>query len=368
MASEGTQKVGAKSAGSLADFVSSVAGDGALRVEESYGNGFVRLRVGEAERRQAKHDIRCVEDVVIEMLRNSRDAGASRIFVATTREADERLLVVADDGSGVPESMRERIFDARVTSKLDSFHVDMWGVHGRGMALFSIRENTRSARVMASGPRLGSSIRVDADCGVLAERKDQSTWPSVGRGDEGETLLKGPHNIIRTCCEFALEERASCEVYLGSPAEVIATMRALAMSAPDASRLLFVDNTDSVKVCERVAVAADAKELALIASSLGLEVSERTAHRILAGQIKALRPVASRLQHHAGQPKEHEVDIYRDRRGLRVSDDDVSQFSRMLERDFEFLASRYYLSLSGEPKVRVSRDKVTVTFSLEKGD
>ena len=50
---------------SLADFVATVSGDSAIRVEESLGNGFVRLRVGEAERRQAKHDIRCAEDVVI---------------------------------------------------------------------------------------------------------------------------------------------------------------------------------------------------------------------------------------------------------------------------------------------------------------
>ena len=39
--------------GALADFVSTMGGDRALRVEESLGEGFVRLRVAEAERRQA---------------------------------------------------------------------------------------------------------------------------------------------------------------------------------------------------------------------------------------------------------------------------------------------------------------------------
>ena len=41
----------------LADFISSVSGDDQLAVEENLGDGFVRLRTAEAERRQAKHDI-----------------------------------------------------------------------------------------------------------------------------------------------------------------------------------------------------------------------------------------------------------------------------------------------------------------------
>ena len=358
----------ASAAPSLVDFVAAVSGDAAVRVEESLGDGFVRLRVGEAERRQAKHDIRCIEDVVIEMLRNSRDAGARRILVATSREGDSRNLVMLDDGSGVPDSMRERIFDARVTSKLDSVHMDRWGVHGRGMALFSIRENTRSARVMASGKGLGSSIRVEADASKLAERKDQSTWPTMGRGDEGQPQLKGPHNIIRTCCEFALEERPDCEVYLGSAADVIATARALAEQAPDHSRLLFVDDPSDVSVLDRPAVAGDAHELVSVAESLGLPISERTAHRILAGQIKPLRPVAARLLHHAGTPGAQPVDLSKDRRGLKIAQDDIDEFSRTMERAFDLIAERYYVGLSGEPRVNVTRDRITVTFDLDKED
>lgn len=354
--------------GSLVDFVASVSGETNVRIEESLGDGFVRLRVGEAERRQAKHDIRCIEDAVIEMLRNSRDAGAHRILVATSREGDERTLVMLDDGSGVPQSMQERIFDARVTSKLDTVHMDKWGVHGRGMALFSIKQNVKSAKVMASGKDLGSSIRIDSDATKLTERKDQSTWPTMARGDEDQLSLKGPHNIIRTCCEFALEERPGCEVYLGSAAEIIATARALAEQSVDASRLLFVSNTDEVPVINRPAIAGDAKELAEIAEALGLSISERTAHRILAGQIKPLRPVASRLTHHAGKPGISEVDLLRDRRGLKLSQDDLEEFNRIMERDFDFVADRYYVALTGEPRISVTKDKITVTFNFDKSD
>ena len=82
----------------LMDFVASMGGERKLRVEENLGAGFVRLRVAEAERRQAKHDIRCAEDAVVELLRNSRDAGAQRIFVATSRTGDLRTITVLDDG------------------------------------------------------------------------------------------------------------------------------------------------------------------------------------------------------------------------------------------------------------------------------
>ena len=44
----------------LLGFVASMGGERALRVEENLGEGYVRLRVAEAERRQAKHDVRCV--------------------------------------------------------------------------------------------------------------------------------------------------------------------------------------------------------------------------------------------------------------------------------------------------------------------
>ena len=130
-------------ANELISFIASMSGEGNLRVEENLGEGYVRLRVSEAERRQAKHDIQHVEDIVIEMLRNARDAGADKVYLATTKEDGVRTLVFLDNGSGVPQDMQERIFDARVTSKLESMKMDRWGVHGRGMACFDQAEHRR---------------------------------------------------------------------------------------------------------------------------------------------------------------------------------------------------------------------------------
>ena len=58
---------------SLQQFIQDLSGEDHSRVQDDLGNGFVRLRAAEAQRRQAKQDIRSVEDVVIEMLRNARE-------------------------------------------------------------------------------------------------------------------------------------------------------------------------------------------------------------------------------------------------------------------------------------------------------
>lgn len=358
-----------QSAADLASFVEHMGGDRALRVEENLGQGYVRLRVGEAERRQAAHDIRCVEDIVIEMLRNARDAGAERIFVATAREGAKRTIVMLDDGSGVPQDMWEAIFDARVTSKLESAHMDRWGVHGRGMALFSIRENVEDAHVMTSTAGGGTAIRVAVDTEKLTEKTDQSSWPAMGRDEEGNTVIeRGPHNIIRTCCEFALEERRRCEVYIGSPAEIVATARSRVRSGLSGADAMFVDDLGELAPLARFSMASDARELVAVAEGCGIEMSSRTAHRILAGSIRPVRSVVARLTHKGSPKTPHEVNLLTDRRGLQLSKDDRDEFLRAMERDFAFLAQRYYLSLSERPRLRISGNRLSVFFEYEGED
>lgn len=355
----------------LISFIASMSGEGNLRVEENLGDGFVRLRVSEAERRQAKHDIQHVEDIVVEMLRNARDAGARNIYLATSKEEGVRTLLFLDDGLGVPVDMRERIFDARVTSKLESMRMDKWGVHGRGMALFSIRQNAQTAEVVTSAQGGGSSFRVVVDTASLGERADQSTWPTASKDEDGIlSCVKGPHNINRAVCEFACEELHGCDVYLGTPTEIAATLYTHAASRVDTTRLLFLDSEQSLPVVDRLTCAADAGDFIRIASDMGIEISERTAHRILGGSITPLKSIASRLLREKepaiGEPAQ--IDLTRDRRGLKISKEDIASFSRTMERDFADLASRYFLTLSREPKVRVTKDRITVTFDIDKED
>lgn len=358
-------------ANELISFIASMSGEGNLRVEENLGDGFVRLRVSEAERRQAKHDIQHVEDIVVEMLRNARDAGANSIYVAMGKEEGVRTLLFLDDGAGVPLEMRDRIFDARVTSKLETMKIDRWGVHGRGMALFSIRQNASEARVVTSGVDLGSSFRIVVDTDSLPERTDQSTWPQVAKDDDGALMcVRGPHNIARTVCEFACEELHGCDVYLGTPTEIAATMFAHSQKRVDTARLLFIDSEERLPVVDRLSCAADAADFMRIASSLGIEISERTAHRILGGSIPPLRSAASRLLREKVETgrRPAEIDLSRDRRGLKIAREDIASFSRGMEREFSDLASKYYLTLLRDPKVRVTRDKITVTFDIGKDE
>lgn len=354
---------------SLISFIASMSGEGNLRVEENLGEGFVRLRVSEAERRQAKHDIQHVEDIVIELLRNARDAGAKNVYVATTTDEGVRTLVVLDDGCGIPADMHERIFEARVTSKLETMSQDRWGIHGRGMALFSIRQSARTAEVVSSDVGLGSSFRVVVDTASLDERADQSTWPTVEKQDDGSyACVRGPHNIVRSVCEFALEELDTLNVYLGSPAEIAATLYKQASGSLDASQLLFLDSEDAVPVVDRLGFASDAADFMRIAASIGIDLSERTAHRILAGSIKPQRTVRSRiLRERVRKPAtQAEVDLSRDPRGLKIASEDLESFSRALERDFGQIAEGYYLYLKDEPRIKVGRDTITVTFEVGK--
>jgi hypothetical protein len=349
----------------LIDFVQSVAGETHLKIEENLGDGFVRLRISEAERRQAKHDIRSVEDVVIELLRNSRDAHAGRIFVATGREGELRTLVVVDDGTGVPTHLQDTIFEPRVTSKLETMVTDTWGVHGRGMALFSVRSNVATARVAASDAHRGLALHIVADTTSLAERADQSSWPTVERGDDAElAVARGPHNIVRRVVEFAME-RPSLDVYLGSPTEIVATMTAVARDELDAGELLFNDDLSRLMVWQRPATAADAGELVALSGSLGLEISERTAHRILAGELAPLRTVHAMLTA-SGAASPAAPNIFKDRRSLKIADDDLAAFSNALTAAFDDLAEAYYVHLRGEPKIIVGRDEIKVRFTVDK--
>jgi hypothetical protein len=352
----------------LIDFVTAVSGDGYLKVEETLGNGYVRLRVPEAERRQAKHDIRSFEDIVVELLRNARDAHAQRVFVATTRDGGDRVLTMVDDGVGVPVALHDTIFEPRVTSKLETMVMDRWGVHGRGMALFSVRSNVTSAKVVASAPHKGSSIAVVADTTVLPERADQSTWPAVDADETGALrVTRGPHNIIRRVVEFACEHPA-LELYLGTPTEVLSTLYGLGRAHLDVSDLMFCDDLDRLHVWQRPAACSDAAELTEVAASMGLAVSERTAHRILGGELMCLEPLSAQLTGGEDASPEPAPDIYRDRRSLRIHHSDLGAFRRELTRAFDILAERYYLTLKGEPRVTIGRDTINVRFGVEKDD
>ena len=84
-------------------------------------------------------------------------------------------------------------------------HLDKWGVHGRGMALYSISDNAESAEIVASDAGLGSAFVVETNLEQLPEKTDQSSFPTFELNEAGTVSVRGPKNILRTACEFAIE-------------------------------------------------------------------------------------------------------------------------------------------------------------------
>ena len=354
----------------LEAFIENVCGDSHLRVEDDLGDGFVRLRSAEAERRQAAHDIRSTEDIVIEMLRNARDAHAKSIFLAVSREGQRRRLVMVDDGDGVPPSMHERIFEPRVTSKLDSMHVDKWGVHGRGMALYSIAVNAETACVVASDAGKGAALVVETDLDRLGEKTDQSSFPVFERTETGSIAVRGPKNILRTACEFAIECRHDCTVYLGSATDIAATLYAFGLSSLTSAMRAFCADASALPVAKRLAVAVDPASFADEAEALGLALSERSARRIMDGEIAPVDALVNRVRIEGDAEQRPVARAAKapsgDARGLKIASDDLDAFSRRVAQAFSDLARDYYLEPSVKPDVRVGKDGVRIHIPIEK--
>lgn len=397
----------------LSAFIQESTGENINRVEKSYGNGFVRLCTQEAERRQAQHDIRSVEDIVLEMLRNSRDAQAHHIFVATSKSGTKRHICMIDDGCGIPHSMWNHIFEARVTTKLDTVHMDAWGIHGRGMALYAIRENVHHAYVQDSLINGGTSIVVDVDTDKLPEKRDQSTFPTFMETPDHVLEARGPRNINRCVTEFAFREKSTCEVYIGSDAQIASALYDFGRAITTSAQRVFT-SAETTALCKRLALAKDPCSFAEIAKTIGLSLSDRTARRIMDGegahvqdcyalvvkQIEDLhRPHPSKAdakshalhsKHASAEPHvrktRNQTDISSSPTSADVrnilshelashsnslfskrnfSKEDLSAFSQDIHRSFHKLAEAYYLSYDVQPTISIKNSKIVISIPLQ---
>lgn len=254
----------------LAEFLKNFSGTDRARAEEDFGDGFYRLHVEEAEKRQAKHDIRSVEDALLELLRNSRDAGATHIAVATSlRDKRYREMVVIDNGEGVPYKFFKLIFEPRVTSRLSKVIEDDYGVHGRGMALYAVKVHAEEAKVSYSKAFSGTGFKVIFDTEEIPERKNQTEKPRIIKGKDG-IELRGVKNILYTLTEFTISND-SISIFYGSPTEVLNTMLGNAGFKP------LIDSLGINK-------QSTAENIEDVAGKLGLSISLRNSYRILSGE------------------------------------------------------------------------------------
>ena len=287
------------------------------------GSGFARLLGAEGLRRSPAK-IRYVEDALLELLRNSRDAGARNIYVASSlRSRRYRELVVIDDGRGIPETHKRLIFQPGVTTRhLTPVSYDddarnaaeAGALHSAGLSLYHIKNAATFAEVLsASAP---TSVKVVFDTRTLPEKSLQSN------------ARPSKTNLPATLARFARQAPPQApRLYHASSARVLARLLK--------NRIIQSDE------------AMDAGWLREEAASLGLEVSLRTVQRVLAGKVPAAEEVVSE----SGDGRQafgREVGRGMRRSGsggpiLSVGAEDLAQIAAVLRR----AARSSYLDLDG---------------------
>lgn len=229
------------------------------------GAGFARLTGIEGARRGPSR-ITHVEDALVELLRNARDAGATSIYVASTlRERRYRTLTVIDDGHGIPESHRDLILEPGVTTR----HLDpvidpeapSSSPHGAGLSLYQIRARSLETSVLSTSDP--TSIQATFDTTTLPERTLQSkTRPS-------KTNLRATLQQF-TQMTNSRSDSPRIEAYYGPPARILATLLHNRIIHPE---------RDGLRLRER-------------AGSFGLGISTRSAQRIMRGEVRPLDNLA----------------------------------------------------------------------------
>ncbi|MCH7563007.1 MAG: HAMP domain-containing histidine kinase [Gemmatimonadetes bacterium] len=105
--------------------------------------------------------------VALNLLRNAAQASASKVQLYSETAGDEVLVCVRDDGPGVPEELRERIFEPFVTDK----------EKGAGLGLAIVQK-----LVEVNGGRLELAPRLDGEIQSGAEFRVY--WRAADRRDE----------------------------------------------------------------------------------------------------------------------------------------------------------------------------------------
>jgi hypothetical protein len=218
------------------------------------GAGFARLTGVEGARRGPSR-ITHIEDALLELARNARDAGAANIFVASTlKNRRYRTLTVIDDGHGIPKSHRDLILQPGVTTRHLNPVTEPGDpvVHGAGLSLYQIKGHSLETKVLSTSSP--TSIQATFDTNVLPERALQSTTrPSQS-------------NLRATLQCFTATTNANSprlHSYYGTPARILATL---------------LHN----RIIPKQRDSSGLREMAL---GLGLDVSVRSVQRILRGEV-----------------------------------------------------------------------------------
>ncbi len=370
----------------LKKFLSELNIKDSLNIEEDLGDGYVRLKISEAERRQALQDINCVEDIIVELLRNSRDAGSKNIFIGTKKIEDKRRKIYfVDDGFGIPPRLQNLIFQSRVTSKLENGIKDSYGFHGRGMALFSIKLNVDEIKIIFSDRLKGASFYLDIDLKKIPEKKDQSIMPQIIKMDGDLSIIGGVTNIIKTIIEFQLQNR-NINFFYGSPTQILATMREIVKKNDNYKNYPKFDRWDelinyvsknNIKVTE-IPLLTDNYNLMEIVSKdiFNMDISQRGIQRIIYNEINELKPLAispdgifkeqisSQYGNRPENRRDKKLTLYDESRlANRFKDEEIRCIIDTVEKKIEELGSKYFIT-TGE-NIECKKTNNTIKLSVE---
>ncbi|MHB1275088.1 MAG: ATP-binding protein [Candidatus Humimicrobiaceae bacterium] len=396
----------------IKNFLSELGLDSVLNVEQDLGEGYVKLRISEAERRQSLQDIKSVEDIVIELLRNSRDGGARNIFIGTKKIEDKkRFIYFIDDGHGIPKKFHDLIFEARITSKLENAVKDIYGFHGRGMALFSIKLNVDDIKVVYSGEDQGAVFFLDIDLIKIPEKKDQSVLPQIVELDGNLNIIGGVNNIPKTLVEFNLQN-PDINIFYGTPSQIIMSMRNILKNRADnkifdkfdnwENLLNYLDINKKIKACNIPWLTDDYLILGnIVRTFFNMEISERTIQRIIYEEFKPVPPLDIRSLIHVnssnktvffGKEKDTETGIEKNETGninnlnnedewniknknllmfdeqklaLRFKDDEISGIINIINENIKKIGSKYLIEPESNINFKKSNNTIQINIELK---
>ena len=205
----------------------------------------------------------------------------------------------------------------------------------------------------------------------IREKTDQSTFPAYSLKDGSTVSVRGPKNLIRTACEFALEHRDVVNVFMGSFSEIAAALYAYGKATVSIIDRTFARNTDEIPLIKQLSLSSDEETFCEIASSLGLSMSTRTARRIMGGEIVGTPTLIERIQillAVAMSPKpqgKHSARCkVRDASSVRIPKESLVEFSNEIKETYASLAESLYLDSEVEPSVRVINSELVVKMPL----
>jgi len=373
----------------LKNFLSELNIKDSLNIEEDLGDGYVRLKISEAERRQALQDINSVEDIIVEMLRNSRDAGSRNIFIGTKKIEDKRRKIYfIDDGSGIPPHLQNLIFESRVTSKLENGKKDPYGFHGRGMALFSIKLNVDDIRIIFSEKSKGASFYIDIDLSKIPEKKDQSLMPQIIKTDGNLNIIGGVNNIIKTIIEFQLQNR-EINFFLGSPTQTLSTMREILRKDgkkndypkfDEWEKLSKFIQKNNIKVTEIPIFTDNYTVMEIISKNIfNMDISQRGIQRIIYDEIKALEPlkidpesgseelkISSADKDKGGKIPDKKLILYDESKlASRFKDDEIRCIIKAAEDKIRELGDKYFVTTGENIEYKKANNIIKLSIELK---